>query len=497
MQGRLRLVKAVAAIGAALAIGAGIGPALHGCSGDGAYGRAAMAAVGFDAYRLSVGSRQELARFRTVFDTYAVASDNTRPLKHFQDAYKRIAKSYVEPPPDRKLIDAAIQGIEARKPKPHSVPPWELVETALDAMAASLDPHSSYLNPEELRESELVTSGEFGGLGIQVTQQDGQIRVIAPLEGTPADRAGVKPGDVITQINGTSTQGLSLKDAVNSMRGQPGTKVQLTLQRDGRGTFVVTIARAVITIEPVRWFTEGDVGYVRIVGFNEKAGQRLQDGFRELRKSRPSLSGIVLDLRNNPGGLLDQAVAIADDFLDQGQIVTIRGRDPASERGYTAEKGDLAQGLPVVVLVNAGSASAAEIVASALKDHGRAVVMGTPSFGKGSVQTVMRLPERGALKLTTALYYTPNGQAIQARGVIPNILLSASSEDAKAPHEADLPGAFPARDDTAVGTAATVDTEACAPVGAAKDREIGCAVAYLSAGSTDRFLALLKVQPRL
>ena len=495
--GPRRVLKIFATMVAAFFVGAGLGPALHGCSGDETYGRTALAAVGFDAYRLSQGSRQELGRFRAVFDSYAAEQDTSQPLKHFQDAYKRIAKSYVEPLPDRRLIDAAIQGIEARKPKPDSVPAWELVEIALDAMAASLDPHSAYLNPEELRESELVTSGEFGGLGIQVTQQDGQIKVIAPLEATPADRAGVKPGDVITHINGSSAQGMSLKDAVNAMRGQPGTKVQLTLQREGRGAFIVTIPRAVITIEPVRWFVEGDVGYVRIVGFNEKAMQRLEEALRELRRSKPALVGLVLDLRNNPGGLLDQSVAIADAFLDQGPIVTIRGRDIASERGYGAEKGDLANGLPMVVLINAGSASAAEIVASALKDLRRAVVMGTPSFGKGSVQTVMRLPDRGALKLTTALYYTPSGQAIQARGVIPNIRLNASAEDAKAPHEADLPGAFPPRDASIADIDTTVDTEACAPVGDAKDREIGCAVAYLTAGSTDRFLALLKVQPRL
>lgn len=490
-------MKGIAALAAAFLIGAGIGPALHGCAGDHAYGQTVLASVGFDGYRLSPTARQELGRFRTVFETYAAEADTSHQLKHFQDAYKRIIKSYVEPVPDRRLIDAAIQGMEARKPKPHSVPAWELVEQALDAMAASLDPHSAYLNPDELRESELVTSGEFGGLGIQVTQQDGQIKVIAPLEDTPADRAGVKPGDIITHINGTPAQGMSLKDAVNSMRGQPGTKVQLTLQREGRPVFVVSIARAVITIEPVRWFADGNIGYVRIVGFNEKAMQRLEEAVRDLRKTKPALAGLVVDLRNNPGGLLDQSVAIADAFLDHGPIVTIRGRDLSSERSYAADKGDLTQGLPIVVLINAGSASAAEIVAGALKDLHRAVIMGTPSFGKGSVQTVMRLPERGALKLTTALYYTPNGEAIQARGVIPDIRLNSTGEDAKAPHEADLPGAFPARDEAAGGAGATVDTSACAPVGETKDREIGCAVSYLSAGSTDRFLALVKVQPRL
>jgi carboxyl-terminal processing protease len=473
------------------------GPLLHGCVAEQAPADAVFASIGFDAYRLSDEGRRELARFDETFRRYAADPDNRRQLKHFRDAFKRIHRAYVDEVPEERLIDAAIDGIEERKQRPGSVPAAELVETALDAMAASLDPHSAYLSPDELRESEMITSGEFGGLGIQVTQQDGLIRVISPIEGTPADLVGVKAGDVITHIDGAPVKGLSLKDAVGRMRGQPGTKIQLTIQRDGKAAFVLTLARAVITIEPVRWSVENNVGYVRIVGFNEKAGQRLDESLHALRKEHPRLEGLIVDLRNNPGGLLDQSVAVADAFLDRGMIVSIRGRQTASERGFAAESGDLAIGLPMVVLVNAGSASAAEIVAGALQDHGRAVVMGARSFGKGSVQTIMRLPEGGALKLTTAMYYTPSGHAIQARGVLPDIRIVTPSEDENHPHEADLPGALPPLDGDWGSATAAVDSAACAPTGMAEDRVVGCAVAYLKAGSTDRFLAVLKAQPRL
>ena len=493
------LVRTLGAVIVSVAIGASFGPGLNGCTSNSAQMDTAMASMGFDFYRLSDRGRREVARFSDVFQEYAVDPDNTRQIKHFRDAYKRISEAYVGDLPDGKLIDAAVQGVKAQNPKPHSLPAAQLVEIALDSMTAALDPHSAYLNPEELHESELVTSGEFGGLGIQITQQDGLIKVIAPIEGTPADRAGIKTGDLITHIDGISVRGMTLKDAVNTMRGHPGTKVALTLQRDGRPPMQVSVPRAIITIEPVRWFVEDDIAYTRVVGFNEKAAQRLEEAVKELRGRHPRLAGLVLDLRNNPGGLLDQSVAIADAFLDHGLIVKIRGRQAASERGFAAEAGDLIAGLPIVVLINAGSASAAEIVAAALGDNGRATVMGTTSFGKGSVQTIMRLPEGGALKLTTAMYYSPSGYQIQARGVTPRIHLlpTKGKQQEEEPHEVDLPGAFPARESARQTAETTVDSEGCPPVGAAKDREIGCAMAYLKAGSTDQFLAAIKLQPRL
>lgn len=492
-------IKTLGAVLISVAIGASFGPGLNGCSDQSAQMETALASLGFDFYRLSERGRREIGRFSAVFQEYAADPENTRQLKHFRDAYKRISDAYVDDLPDGKLIEAAVQGVKAQNPKPHSLPAAQLVEFALDAMTAALDPHSAYLNPEELHESELVTSGEFGGLGIQITQQDGLIKVIAPIEGTPAERAGIKTGDLITHIDGVSVRGMSLKDAVNTMRGQPGTKVELTLQRDGRSPMRISVGRAIITIEPVRWFVEGDIAYTRVVGFNEKAAQRLEEALSDLRAHHPHLAGLVLDLRNNPGGLLDQSVAIADAFLENGLIVKIRGRQAASERGFPAEPGDLVAGLPIVVLINAGSASAAEIVAAALGDNGRATVMGSTSFGKGSVQTIMRLPEGGALKLTTALYYSPSGSQIQARGITPRIqLLPAKDKDAEQePHEVDLPGALPARDPVRQMAETSVDTQMCPPVGPTKDREIGCAMAYLKAGSTDRFLAAIKAQPRL
>ena len=385
-----------------------------------------------DAHRWSdSASGDELARFNAVFATYASDPGNTRQLKHFRDAYKRIRAAYVDDVPERRLIDAAIEGVRGKNLAPGTMSSTAVVEAALDAMTAALDPHSAYLNPEELRESEMVTSGEFGGLGIQVTQEEGRIKVISPIEGTPADRAGIKPGDVIAAIDGKSVDGMSLRDAVNAMRGEPGSRIKLGIQREQNPPFEVAITRAVITIEPLRWRLEGNVGYLRVVSFNEKVADGVEQAIAEMKRNTGGkLQGMVIDLRNNPGGLLDQSLAVSDEFLNSGTIVSIRGRELGSDRTFRAERGDLLDGLPIVVLINAGSASASEIVAGALQDHQRATVIGTRSFGKGSVQTVMRLPVEGALKLTTALYYTPSGEAIQARGVIPDVTITGVDEGA-------------------------------------------------------------------
>lgn len=474
-------------------------PALNGCAEETPSFRRIAEAVGIDPYRLSPDGNREMGRFAETVAQYASDPNNTRQLKQFRDAFKRIRISYVEDVPDAKLVDAAVAGIKAQNPAPHSKKSSELVETALDAITASLDPHSAYLNPEELRESELVTSGEFGGLGLQVTQEDGRIKIISPIEGTPADRAGLKSGDVITELDGKPVAGMSLRNAVNAMRGRPGTHVKLTIARDNAQPFEVTITRAVITIEPVRSRMEGDVAYLRIVSFNERTAEGVEEALRQIRdRQGGDLRGIVLDLRNNPGGLLDQSLAVTDNFLDDGVIVTIRGREQGSDRTFWASSGDLAREVPVVVLVNAGSASASEIVAAALQDHGRATIMGARTFGKGSVQTVMRLPIEGALKLTTALYYGPAGEAIQAQGVTPDIQLTGQDATEEESHEADLPRALPAQGGNQQTARASVEVSHCPPIGDAKDRELGCAISFLRAGgSTDRFLAALGPKAKL
>lgn len=501
MERRLRLLKNVRMIvllAAMVALGATISPALNGCSGDYDGQRYAQAGAS-DAHRWGDNSSSdELARFNAVFKTYASDPSNTRQLKHFRDAYKRIRAAYVDDVPEQKLIDAAIDGVKAKDPAPGSLPATALVEAALDSMTASLDPHSAYLNPEELRESEMVTSGEFGGLGIQVTQEEGRIKVISPIEGTPADRAGLKPGDVITAIDGKPVDGMTLRDAVNAMRGEPGSRIRLGIQRDDDPPFEVAITRAVITIEPLRWRLEGNIGYLRIVSFNEKVADGVETALAEMKRNTGGkLQGLVIDLRNNPGGLLDQSLAVSDEFLQSGTIVSIRGRELGSDRTFRAERGDLIDGLPIVVLINAGSASASEIVAAALQDHQRATVIGTRSFGKGSVQTVMRLPVEGALKLTTALYYTPSGEAIQARGIIPDVALTGGDDGGEPAHEVDLPGALPAQGEARHISQGAVDVKACPAVGEAGDRELGCAINLLRAGSTESFLASLGLKARL
>ena len=330
------------------------------------------------------------------------AEENTfRQLELFGDIFERVRADYVDEVGDEQLIEAAING-----------------------MLSSLDPHSAYLNEKNYRDMQVQTRGEFGGLGIEVTMEQGLVKVVSPIDDTPAHRAGLKPGDFITHIDGDTVLGLNLSAAVEKMRGRVNTDIILTIRREGEEPFDVTITRAVITIQSVRSRVEDDVGYLRITNFNEQTQPGLERAISKITEELGDrLIGYVLDLRNNPGGLLTQAVSVSDSFLERGEIVSTRGREEGEASRFNASPGDLAGGLPVVVLINEGSASASEIVAGALQDHRRAIVVGTRSFGKGSVQTIMPIPGAGAMRLTTARYYTPSGRSIQQTGIEPDIFV--------------------------------------------------------------------------
>ena len=354
----------------------------------------------------------------------ANSSDTFRQLKLFGDVFERVRAEYVEEVTDEDLIESAING-----------------------MLTAVDPHSGYLDAKKYRDMQVQTKGEFGGLGIEVTMEDGLVKVVSPIDDTPAHRAGIQAGDVITHINSEPVLGMTLSEAVERMRGPVDTSIALTLRRPGRDEPIdVSMARAVITISPVRWRAEGgDIGYLRVTAFNEQTEANLRTAIEDLQSQLgPSLKGVVLDLRNNPGGLLEQAVAVADVFLDRGEIVSTRGRRTDSIQRFNARRGDLVEGRPMVVLINGGSASASEIVAGALQDHDRAILMGTASFGKGSVQTIMPLPGHGAIRLTTARYYTPAGTSIQAKGIVPDIEVQQSRieviDQGLGRREADLRG---------------------------------------------------------
>ena len=303
-----------------------------------------------------------------------------------------------------------------------------LVESAINGMLTSLDPHSNYMNAKNFNDMKVQTRGEFGGLGIEVSMDNGFVKVVSPIDDTPAAHAGLKPGDLITQLDGHPVQGMTLPEAVEKMRGPVNSDIKLTIRRSGRDPFDVKLTRATIKIQSVRSHLIGDdIGYIRITSFNEQTDVGLNNAMKNLKQQAGSkLRGIILDLRNNPGGLLDQAVAVSDAFLDHGEIVSTRGRRSEDAQRYDARPGDIAAGLPVAVLINGGSASASEIVAGALQDHHRAILLGTRSFGKGSVQTIIPLPAHGAMRLTTARYYTPSGRSIQAKGIEPDILVEAA-----------------------------------------------------------------------
>ncbi len=336
-------------------------------------------------------------------------ADTYRQLNLFGDVFERVKADYVEQPDDAKLVESAING-----------------------MLASLDPHSSYMSPKSYRDMQVQTRGEFGGLGIEVTMEDGLVKVVTPIDDTPAARAGVLAGDHITHLDGDPVLGLTLAEAVEKMRGRVNTPIKLTIQREGSEEPIeIEVVRDVIQIRAVRFNAENDVGYVRVTQFNEQTFDNLKDALDKLEAEIPAdkLKGFVIDLRNNPGGLLDQAIAVSDTFLDRGEIVSTRGRNADESQRYNARSGDLAKGKPVIVLINGGSASASEIVAGALQDHRRATLVGTRSFGKGSVQTIIPLGSNGALRLTTARYYTPSGRSIQATGIEPDIEIQQEVPD--------------------------------------------------------------------
>ena len=345
-------------------------------------------------------------------------SETYRQLNLFGEVFERVRVDYVEKVSDAKLIESAING-----------------------MLTSLDPHSSFLNEKNFRDMQVQTKGEFGGLGIEVTMESGLVMVVSPIDDTPAFRAGIKTGDLISQLDGEPVLGLTLAEAVDRMRGRVGTDIKLTIHRESQEPFDVTITRAIIRIQSVRSRIEKNIGYVRITTFNERAEEALYEAMDDLRDElNEDMLGVVLDLRNNPGGLLDQALAVSDAFLGEGEIVSTRSRDVSRVRRFTAERGDISEGKPVVVLINGGSASASEIVAGALQDHDRALIMGNRSFGKGSVQTIIPVSGGGALRLTTARYYTPDGRSIQRTGIRPDI--RAESGDDERRREADLENAL-------------------------------------------------------
>jgi len=330
-------------------------------------------------------------------------------LDLFSTAFARVRASYVVPVTDGELIDGAIQG-----------------------MVSHLDPHSSYMDAKDFGgEFQVDTKGQFGGVGVVVTPDDGVIKVMSVADGMPANKAGIKPDDRITAIDGLPVAGRDFSDAIDKMRGLIGTKVVLTVVRaDQKKPFDVTLVRAVVSVNATIARREGDVGYIRMPGFNEHTADGLEKAVRDLKKQiGPGIKGYVLDLRGNPGGLVDQAIQVSDDFLNAGEIVSTRGRHAEDTQRYDAKPGDITDGKPLVVLINAGSASASEIVSGALQDHKRATVIGMTSFGKGSVQTIIPLGEgRGALRLTTARYYTPSGHSIQAQGIIPDIQVAQGDE---------------------------------------------------------------------
>jgi carboxyl-terminal processing protease len=353
----------------------------------------------------------------------AAVADTYRQLNLFGDVFERVRADYVEVPDDSKLIESAING-----------------------MLAGLDPHSSYMDPKSFRDMQVQTRGEFGGLGIEVTMEDGLIKVVAPIDETPAAKAGILANDIITKLDDDQVQGMTLNQAVEKMRGPVNTKIKLTVMRKGSDKpLEITLSRDVIRVRSVRSETLGDdVGYIRMTQFNEQTTDGLKKAITDIgaKISKDKLKGYVLDLRNNPGGLLDQAISVSDAFLEKGEIVSTRGRNAEETQRFSARPGDLTDHKPLIVLVNGGSASASEIVAGALQDHRRATVVGTRSFGKGSVQTIIPLGSgNGALRLTTARYFTPSGRSIQAKGITPDIeVLQDVPDDIKAKTDTSTKG---------------------------------------------------------
>ena len=377
-------------------------------------------------------------------------------LNLFGEVFERVRTDYVEKPDDAKLVEGAING-----------------------MITSLDPHSRYMNDSAWREMQETTHGEFGGLGIEVTMEDGLVKVVAPIDGTPAAKAGIMSGDLVTQIDDEAVQGLTLEQAVNKMKGAPNTKTKLTIVRKNADAPInVTIVREIIRVRPVSYHTDGgNIGYIRISSFSEQTTDELKKAINDISKQIPSqnLAGYVLDLRNNPGGLLDQAVSVSSAFMTRGEVVSTRGRRPEETQRFAARGGDLTKGKSVVVLINGGSASASEIVAGALHDHKRATLIGTRSFGKGSVQTIIPLgPGNGALALTTARYFTPSGRSIQAQGISPDIeILQDVPDELKG--RAEIKGEASMRGHLSAGGAEQTGSQSYVPPNEKDDKALAAA----------------------
>ena len=388
----------------------------------------------FAVFGLAVAVGIGVISFNTTSSVSSAAkSDDTyRQLTLFGDAFELIRDEYVEEVDDKTLIENAING-----------------------MLSNLDPHSSYLSDDAFKKSQERTKGEFGGLGIEVTMEDGYVKVIAPIDDTPASRAGLQAGDLVIVIDDQDVLGMSLSEAVSVMRGPVGTDIHLTILRGTDNFFDVTITRDIIKTRAVRYENYGDVGYIRITTFSQQTTPGLEQAVAALKEEHGStLKGVVVDLRNNPGGLLNESITISDAFLEEGEIVSTRGRHDTNNSRHYATSGDLLDGLPIVVLINFGTASASEIVAGALKDHNRAVIMGTRSFGKGSVQSIIPMAGHGAVRLTTARYYTPSGVSIQSTGIEPDIIVDSAVLEATSvsgTREEDLRGALenPSSDDEA------------------------------------------------
>jgi carboxyl-terminal processing protease len=352
------------------------------------------------AFGAGVALAPVLAQDKAEHKSPSDKSELYQQLNLFGDVLERVRRDYVEPVDEKTLMENAIQG-----------------------MLASLDPHSSYMNPKVYKDMQVQTRGEFGGLGIEVTMENSVIKVVSPIDDTPASKAGIQSGDLIFALDGEPVQGMTLQEAVDKMRGKVGSPIKISLRRANvKEPIDITLTRETIKVKATRYRLEGDVGYIRVTSFTEQATSGVLDAVEKIKKEAgPKLKGYVLDLRNNPGGLLDQAISMVDAFVDKGEIVSVKARKAEDVQRWNAKPGDVANGLPIVVLMNGGSASASEIVAGALQDHHRAIILGTRSFGKGSVQTIMQVTGGGAIRLTTALYFTPSGRSIQKEGIKPDI----------------------------------------------------------------------------
>ncbi len=378
--------------------------------------------IGFNSIQYSFAQEERTAGVQPKTNTDH--NETYKQLNLFGDVFERVREQYVEPVEDKDLIEDAVNG-----------------------MLTSLDPHSSYLDEEKFKEMQVNTRGEFGGLGIEVTMENGFVKVVSPIDDTPAFRAGIQASDYITHIDEEPVLGLMLSEAVHKMRGKVGTDIDLIIRRENTdGPIEITITRDIIKIRSARHRIEGNVGYIRLTTFNQNTTPGLKKVIKEIKKELGNkIIGYVLDLRNNPGGLLNEAITVSDAFLDKGEIVSTRGRYEEDTRRDNATPGDLADNLPIIVLINGGSASGSEIVAGALQDHKRAIILGTQSFGKGSVQTVIPLHGHGAMRLTTARYYTPSGRSIQAKGITPDIIVEPAkveSYNIRSMKESDLRGAL-------------------------------------------------------